>query len=212
MKNRTKPKPKFEIQTFFTIRGKHSFLAISPKSERGKCESTVLTDFVVLEVLRVSIPRPQGRPCAATAAAATALFRGNVKETTKRSSGQNWVSTILIIGFVATLFSLALATPGNATFYTKYVPSACYGNKAQGTRIAAASDSLWGGGKICGKTFNVTCTGPTNPVPHPCTGKSIVVKIVDHCPGCGGTLDLSKEAFSTIANPVAGVININYVQ
>uniref|UniRef100_M1ASE4 Uncharacterized protein n=1 Tax=Solanum tuberosum TaxID=4113 RepID=M1ASE4_SOLTU len=86
MKNRTKPKPKFEIQTFFTIRGKHSFLAISPKSERGKCESTVLTDFVVLEVLRVSIPRPQGRPCAATAAAATALFRGNVKETTKRSS------------------------------------------------------------------------------------------------------------------------------
>ncbi|KAH0652194.1 hypothetical protein KY289_029872 [Solanum tuberosum] len=111
---------------------------------------------------------------------------------------------ILIIGLVATLFSLALATPGTATFYTKYVPSACYGNKAQGTRIAAASDSLWGGGKICGKTFNVTCTGPTNPVPHPCTGKSIVVKIVDHCPGCGGTLDLSKEAFSTIANPVAG--------
>ncbi|KAH0654821.1 hypothetical protein KY285_029703 [Solanum tuberosum] len=119
---------------------------------------------------------------------------------------------ILIIGFVATLFSIALATPGTATFYTKYVPSACYGNKAQGTRIAAASDSLWGGGKICGKTFNVTCTGPTNPVPHPCTGKSIVVKIVDHCPGCGGTLDLSKEAFSTIANPVAGVIKINYVQ
>ncbi|KAK6783666.1 hypothetical protein RDI58_017120 [Solanum bulbocastanum] len=177
------------------------------------------------------------------------------------------------------MFSIVLATPGTATFYTNYVPSACYGNtpqgtiiaaasdplwadgkicgktfnvtcivvkivdhcpgcggtldlskevfsiianfvaasacygnKPQGTRIAAASDSLWGGGKICGKTFNVTCTGPTNPVPHPCTGKSIVVKVVDHCPGCGGTLDLSKEAFSIIANPVAGVIKINYVQ
>ncbi|CAN4084323.1 unnamed protein product [Withania somnifera] len=119
---------------------------------------------------------------------------------------------LLIIVFLATLFSITLATPGTATFYTHYVPSACYGNKPQGTIIAAASDALWAGGKICGKTFNVTCTGPTNAVPHPCTGKSIVVKIVDHCPGCGGTLDLSKEAFSTIANPVAGVIKINYVQ
>ncbi|XP_009790201.1 putative EG45-like domain containing protein 1 [Nicotiana sylvestris] len=121
-------------------------------------------------------------------------------------------SILLIIGVVATLFSIALATPGTATFYTNYIPSACYGNTPQGTIIAAASDPLWNNGAICGKTFNVTCTGPTNPVPHPCTGKSIVVKIVDHCPGCGGTLDLSKEAFSTIANPVAGVIKIDYVQ
>ncbi|XP_070037025.1 putative EG45-like domain containing protein 1 [Nicotiana tomentosiformis] len=120
-------------------------------------------------------------------------------------------SILLIIGVVATLFSIALATPGTATFYTNYVPSACYGNTPQGTIIAAASDPLWNNGAICGKFFNVTCTGPTNPVPHPCTGKSIVVKIVDHCPGCGGTLDLSKEAFSTIANPVAGVIKIDYV-
>lgn len=78
--------------------------------------------------------------------------------------------------------------------------------------IAAASDSLWAGGSICGKYFKVTCTGPTNPVPHPCTGKSVVVKIVDHCPSCGGTLDLSREAFATIANPVAGIIKINYFQ
>lgn len=77
--------------------------------------------------------------------------------------------------------------------------------------IAAASDPLWGGGSICGKYFKVICTGPTNPVPHPCTGKSVVVKLVDHCPGCGGTLDLSKEAFATIANPVAGVIKIDYI-
>ncbi|XP_010323233.2 putative EG45-like domain containing protein 1 [Solanum lycopersicum] len=119
---------------------------------------------------------------------------------------------ILIIVFVATLFSIALATPGTATFYTNYVPSACYGSTPQGSIIAAASDFLWDDGKICGKIFNVTCTGPTNPVPHPCTGKSMVVKIVDHCPGCGGTLDLSKEVFPTIANPIAGVIKIDYVQ
>ncbi|XP_019257081.1 PREDICTED: putative EG45-like domain containing protein 1 [Nicotiana attenuata] len=90
--------------------------------------------------------------------------------------------------------------------------SACYENTPQGIIIAAASDPLWNNGAIRGKFFNVTCTGPTNPVPHPCTGKSIVVKIVDHCPGCGGTLDLPKEAFSTIANHVAGVIKFDYVQ
>ncbi|XP_074369579.1 putative EG45-like domain containing protein 1 isoform X2 [Apium graveolens] len=99
---------------------------------------------------------------------------------------------------------------GQATFYTNYVPSACYGNHDSGVMIAAASDPLWNNGAICGKTFTVTCTGPANPVPHPCTGKSVTVKIVDHCPGCGGTLDLSKEAFTAIANPVAGVIKIDY--
>jgi len=77
--------------------------------------------------------------------------------------------------------------------------------------IAAASDQLWNGGKICGKMFKVTCTGPTNPVPHPChDGASATVKIVDHCPGCGGTIDLSQEAFATIADPVAGIIKIDY--
>ncbi|XP_047948866.1 putative EG45-like domain containing protein 1 [Salvia hispanica] len=88
--------------------------------------------------------------------------------------------------------------------------SACYGSQDSGVMIAAASDALWNNGAICGKVFTVTCTGPTNPYPHPCTGKSVTVKIVDHCPGCGGTLDLSKEAFATIADPVAGVVNIDY--
>ncbi|KAL7097346.1 hypothetical protein ACP275_10G138900 [Erythranthe tilingii] len=121
-------------------------------------------------------------------------------------------SLTIIFGIVACLLSMALATPGTATFYTSYVPSACYGNKDSGVMIAAASDPLWANGGICGKVFNVTCTGPTNPVPHPCTGQSVVVKIVDHCPGCGGTLDLSREAFAAIANPVAGIIKIEYNQ
>nr|XP_017245634.1 PREDICTED: putative EG45-like domain containing protein 1 [Daucus carota subsp. sativus] len=103
----------------------------------------------------------------------------------------------------------AYATPGTATFYTNYVPSACYGDHDSGVMIAAASDPLWDNGAICGKTFTVKCTGPANPVPHPCTGESVTVKVVDHCPGCGGTLDLSKEAFKAIADPVAGIIKID---
>ncbi|KAA8535462.1 hypothetical protein F0562_030465 [Nyssa sinensis] len=87
---------------------------------------------------------------------------------------------------------------------------ACYGSKPNGVMIAAASDPLWNKGAICGKMYKVTCTGPTNHVPHPCTGKSVTVKIVDHCPGCGGTLDPSKEAFVTIVNPAAEIIKIDY--
>jgi len=61
----------------------------------------------------------------------------------------------------------------------------------------------------------VTCTGATNQgVPHPCTGRSVTVKIVDRCPspGCQATLDLSQEAFNTIGNLDAGKILINYNQ
>lgn len=78
--------------------------------------------------------------------------------------------------------------------------------------VAAAGDALWNNGKVCGKMFSVRCTGPRNPVPHPCTNKTVTVKMVDHCPGCPSTIDLSKEAFTAIANPVAGIINIDYTQ
>ncbi|CAI9293595.1 unnamed protein product [Lactuca saligna] len=116
-----------------------------------------------------------------------------------------------IIVLVSSLVSMAIAIPGTATFYQQYTPSACYGNTPGGVMIAAASHPLWDGGAICGKMFTVKCTGATNAVPHPFhDGKTVTVKIVDHCPGCGGTLDLSKEAFESIANPVAGVIKIEY--
>ncbi|KAG8372466.1 hypothetical protein BUALT_Bualt12G0069100 [Buddleja alternifolia] len=108
---------------------------------------------------------------------------------------------------------LAYADKGTATYYTPpYVPSACNGNHDEGTMIAAASDAIWEKGAACGKTYKVTCTGATNKgVSHPCTGQDVVVKIVDYCPrGCRGTIDLSQEAFSAIANTDAGKINVNF--
>uniref|UniRef100_A0A7N0UT88 Expansin-like EG45 domain-containing protein n=1 Tax=Kalanchoe fedtschenkoi TaxID=63787 RepID=A0A7N0UT88_KALFE len=122
----------------------------------------------------------------------------------------NWM--LLALAFLIIYFiSNASATPGIATFYTNYRPSACYGNQDEGVMIGAASDPLWNNGAICGKYFTVRCTGPTNPYPKSCKGKnSVRIKIVDHCPGCGGTLDLSKEAFAAIADPVAGRIKIDY--
>ncbi|KAI3841514.1 hypothetical protein MKX03_031127 [Papaver bracteatum] len=107
--------------------------------------------------------------------------------------------------------SLVTADSGTATFYTSYGNSECYGTKGQGVMIAALNDALFQNKSACGHIYKVTCTGPTNAVPHPCTSTpTVTVKIVDHCPGCRGTIDLSKEAFAKIANPVAGVIKIEY--
>ncbi|PON56022.1 Expansin [Parasponia andersonii] len=124
------------------------------------------------------------------------------------------IRVLIVLAMLICLSSSAHAAQGTATFYTQYVPSACYGYQNNGVNIAAASNVFWKNGAACGKRYKITCLGPTNQgVPHPCTGKTVVVKIVDYCPpGCAGTIDLSKEAFSTIANTDAGKINIQYTQ
>ncbi|KAK8264247.1 hypothetical protein V6Z12_D12G096900 [Gossypium hirsutum] len=106
---------------------------------------------------------------------------------------------LIFVGMVTCLVSFASAKPGIATFYTKYIPS-------------AFGDALWDNGTVCGKMFTMTCTIPRNPIPHQCTGKSLTIKIVDCCPGCPSTIDLSREAFTIITNPVASIINVDYKQ
>nr|GMD90143.1 EG45-like domain containing protein [Ipomoea batatas] len=125
------------------------------------------------------------------------------------------IEHVVLAGLIATSFvAMASALSGTATFYTPpYVPSSCYGFKDEGTMIAAASDPIFNNRGACGKRFRVRCSGPTNAgVPQPCTGQEVVVKIVDLCPspGCQATIDLSQEAFSIIADPNAGKINIEY--
>ncbi|XP_071729981.1 EG45-like domain containing protein [Rutidosis leptorrhynchoides] len=97
-----------------------------------------------------------------------------------------------------------------------YLPSACFGYQDMGVMIAAANEDLYQGGAVCGKYFQVTCTGGTNlGTPHPCTSTpTITVMITDLCPppGCQGNLDLSEESFSMIADPNAGGIQISYQQ
>ncbi|XP_062144942.1 EG45-like domain containing protein [Alnus glutinosa] len=124
------------------------------------------------------------------------------------------IHALLCLGLVLSFMSMASAISGTATYYTVYVPSACYGYQDQGVMIAAASDALYENGAACGRMYRVRCTGPTNQgVPQPCRGE-VTVKIVDRCPspGCQSTIDLSQEAFSAIADPAAGKINIEYNQ
>ncbi|XP_042051597.1 EG45-like domain containing protein [Salvia splendens] len=121
------------------------------------------------------------------------------------------VMIVLIIA--SSLFCVASAKSGKATFYTDYTPSACYGNKGEGTMIAAANPSLYDNGKACGKRYKIRCTRGTNHGDKPCQKVHVTVKIVDLCPSCADDqLDLSQQAFQKIANPDAGVFRINYVK
>lgn len=79
--------------------------------------------------------------------------------------------------------------------------------------VAGVSPTLWGNKAACGKTYKVTCIGSGNADPHPCIpGASVVVKVVDYCPGCPGPINLSKDAFAVIANLAAGKIVVSYVE
>lgn len=77
--------------------------------------------------------------------------------------------------------------------------------------IAAAGDAMWNNSAACGQIYWLVCTGPKNGGdPQPCTGQTVVVKIVDNCSGCQDTMSLSQEAFAVIAKPDAGIIQVDY--
>ncbi|XP_015387189.2 EG45-like domain containing protein [Citrus sinensis] len=133
-------------------------------------------------------------------------------------SNNSRIALILFSCLVMSFHSSASAQNyGTATYYTPpYMPSACYGFADQGVMIAAASEAIWNGGGACGQYYQVTCVSGTNAgTPYPCQGSSsVVVKIVDLCPAgsCRGTIDLSQEAFASVADTASGVINISYQQ
>nr|NP_001411805.1 EG45-like domain containing protein [Selaginella moellendorffii] len=101
---------------------------------------------------------------------------------------------------------------GEATFYTEYVPSACYGFDRgpfpAGNLIAAASPDIFNG--LCGAYFDITCKGAVSGAGG-CRSNdaTVTVRVVDLCPGChANSFDLSYEAFTRIANPDVGRIRI----
>ncbi|PKI49730.1 hypothetical protein CRG98_029878 [Punica granatum] len=103
---------------------------------------------------------------------------------------------IRILFIVGTIFSvflpLALAEPGNATFYTPH------------TRAASDCPGLKQGPMV-------TCIGPPSTgQKFPCRG-SVDVTIVDRCPSpCQSTFQLSKPAFYKIVDPELQLIAIDY--
>ncbi|KAK1815845.1 hypothetical protein LTR12_009730 [Friedmanniomyces endolithicus] len=81
---------------------------------------------------------------------------------------------------------------GTCSFSTYTLPSELYGT--------ALSDSNWDDAGNCGGCVAVTYGG-----------KTVTAMIVDECPGCGTNhLDLFPTAFSALASPSAGVIDVTW--
>ncbi|XP_002962308.2 EG45-like domain containing protein [Selaginella moellendorffii] len=114
---------------------------------------------------------------------------------------------------VAVLVAPALAQSGQATFYSPYVPSSCYGFDTSkfppGNLIAAASKDLFRNKALCGAYFEITCKGAVSGSGGCSRTPTVKVRVVDLCPGChANSFDLSIEAFSRIAKLDVGRIKI----
>ncbi|KAF2490317.1 rare lipo protein A, partial [Lophium mytilinum] len=93
----------------------------------------------------------------------------------------------------ATYYGDGSISGGMCSFTTYTLPSGIFGT--------ALSDSNWDTAGNCGACISVT--GPS--------GNSIKAMIVDQCPGCGlNHLDLFPDAFSALANPTKGVIDVSW--
>ncbi|KAJ4839770.1 hypothetical protein Tsubulata_026564 [Turnera subulata] len=119
---------------------------------------------------------------------------------------------LAMVGILLCLTSAAVASQGKAVFHLNNTPSACYENQDKGNMIAGVSDALWDGRRACGRRYRVRCIGAANKMPRPCRAGSVVVTVVDYCAYCKGDINLSKYAFSQIANPEAGIVVVQYDQ
>ncbi|WFE60345.1 expansin EXLX1 family cellulose-binding protein [Micromonospora sp. WMMD712] len=91
---------------------------------------------------------------------------------------------------------------GKATFYdSKGAGGNCSYPSAPANRLyVALGPSEYAAGAACGGHLDVT--GPKG---------TVRVLVMDQCPECApGHLDLSREAFARIADPVQGVVSVSY--
>jgi len=94
----------------------------------------------------------------------------------------------------------AQATSGKATFYTDEGGNCSYPSPPDDRLFVALSPTEYADGAKCGGYLDVK--GPNG---------SVRVKVVDQCPPCtSGHIDLSREAFAKIGDPVDGIIPVTY--
>jgi expansin len=93
------------------------------------------------------------------------------------------------------------ARSGQATHYAADGTGACsFDATASPVLVAALARANWDKARWCG-----SCAAVTGPM------GTVVVRIVDSCPGCAAdSLDLSREAFATIAPLAAGRIAVTW--
>jgi len=92
------------------------------------------------------------------------------------------------------------ASHGQATFYAADGGGNCSFDKVSNPLVVALGNTEYQAGAACGGYLDVT--GPKG---------TVRVKVADRCPECAtGHLDLSRQAFAKIGNPVDGLIPITY--
>jgi expansin (peptidoglycan-binding protein) len=92
------------------------------------------------------------------------------------------------------------AVSGKATFYDSAGMGNCMFEAPADRLFVALGNAAYDGAAACGGYLDVT--GPN--------GK-VRVKVTDRCPECAaGHIDLSREAFTRIADPVQGIVPITY--
>jgi expansin (peptidoglycan-binding protein) len=89
---------------------------------------------------------------------------------------------------------------GKATFYAATGAGNCSFDTVSAPMVVALGPSDYRAGASCGGYLDVT--GPKG---------TVRVKVTDSCPECGGGhVDLSREAFAKIANPVDGIVPVTF--
>jgi expansin (peptidoglycan-binding protein) len=94
----------------------------------------------------------------------------------------------------------AALVSGKATFYAADGTGNCSFERVPAPMVVALGPADYRGGAACGGYLDVT--GPKG---------TVRVKVVDKCPECAaGHIDLSREAFTRIANPVDGIVPVSF--
>ncbi|MEU0560834.1 expansin EXLX1 family cellulose-binding protein [Dactylosporangium sp. NPDC006015] len=108
------------------------------------------------------------------------------------------------VALVAQASGAACAAPaassGQATFYAADGGGNCSFDQVPNPLVVALGNAEYAAGAACGGYLDVK--GPKG---------TVRVKVTDRCPECAaGHLDLSRQAFAKIGDPVAGVIKVTY--
>lgn len=112
------------------------------------------------------------------------------------------VVTVVLVrtGGAACAAPAAAKVSGKATFYAATGAGNCSFDTVSSPLVVALGPADYRAGGACGGYLDVT--GPKG---------TVRVKVVDKCPECAaGHIDLSREAFTRIANPVDGIVPITF--
>ncbi|MET7423567.1 expansin EXLX1 family cellulose-binding protein [Dactylosporangium sp. NPDC005555] len=94
----------------------------------------------------------------------------------------------------------AATASGQATYYAADGSGNCSFDQVANPLVVALGNAEYAGGAACGGYLDVK--GPKG---------TVRVKVTDRCPECAaGHLDLSRQAFAKIGDPVAGIIKVTY--